>query len=123
MKVLMKESCGDIDKLKEIGKDKKNNYVTEQLLDENLKNDKGESRLEVTKRMEEAFYRVISENIGKRIAIVSHGAAIKFLLMNWCKLNDNNELEFDGKIINTNSPGVLKLTFEDKNLIQLVQIV
>ena len=43
--------------------------------------------------------------------------------MKWCNLNINNQLEFNGKPINLNSPGVLKLLFDDKDLIELVQIV
>lgn len=88
-----------------------------------LKNVDGENRIEVTDRMEKSFERVFSENIGKTIVIVSHGASIKFLLMKWCKLNINNQLEFKNKVINLNSPGVLELLFEDKELIELNQIV
>lgn len=88
-----------------------------------LNNVDGENRIEVTDRMEKSFERVFSENIGKTIVIVSHGASIKFLLMKWCKLNINNQLEFKNKVINLNSPGVLELLFEDKELIELNQIV
>lgn len=123
MNDLMKENCGDLNKLKELGKDKKNSYTTEQLLDENLKNIDGENRLEVTRRMEQAFESVLSKDKGKRVAIVSHGAALKFLLMKWCKLNNNNELEFNGKIITLNSPGVLELLFDDKKLVKLRQVI
>lgn len=122
MKTLMKESYGDLKKLEELGKIKQNSFTVEQLLDKQLKNVDGESRVEVTDRMEKAFNRVFSENLGKNIAIVSHGASIKFLLMKWCNLNNNNQLEFNGKTINLNSPGVLKLLFDSKNLIELVQI-
>ncbi len=123
MKALMKESYGDLKKLEELGKIKQNSFTVEQLLDEQLKNVDGESRIEVTNRMDKAFSRVLSENPGKNIAIVSHGASIKFLLMKWCNLNNNNQLEFKGKTINLNSPGVLKLLFDGKYLIELVQIV
>ena len=100
-----------------------NPFTIEQLLDEQLKNADGESRIEVTERMEKAFNRILSQNIGKNIAIVSHGASIKFLLMKWCNLDNNNQLEYNGKIINLNSPGVLKLVFNDTELIDLTQIV
>lgn len=123
MKILMKESCGDLKKLEELGKIKQNSFTVEQLLDEQFKNTDGESRIEVTNRMEKAFNRVLSENLEKNIAIVSHGASIKFLLMKWCKLNNNNQLEFKGKEIKLNSPGVLKLLFNGNNLINLIQIV
>ena len=119
----MRESFGDLKKLEEIGKNKQHSFTIDQLLDEQLKNVNGESRIEVANRMEKAFNRVLYENSGKNIAIVSHGASIKFLLMKWCKLNKNNQLEYDGKIINLNSPGVLKLVFNDNNLIELSQLV
>ena len=123
MKVLMKGNYGNLKSLEELGKTKQNSFTIEQLLDERLKNIDGENRIEVTNRMEKAFKRVFLENLGKNIAIVSHGASIKFLLMKWCRLNINNQLEFNGKIININSPGVLKLVFDSENLIELVQIV
>ena len=43
--------------------------------------------------------------------------------MNWCNLNKNNQLEFKDKIITLNSPGVLKLIFDDMDLKELFQIV
>lgn len=119
----MKENCGDLKSLERLGKTKQNSFTTEQLLDQYLKNTNGENRAEVAERMEKAFNRVFYENIGKNIAIVSNGASIKFLLMKWCKLNDNNQLEFKGRVISLNSPGAIKLLFEDKDLIELVQIV
>ena len=113
----------DLKKLEELGKTKQNSFTIEQLLDESLKNVDGESRMEVTNRMEKAFNRVFFENLGKKIAIVSHGASIKFLLMKWCNLNSNHQLEFRGKMINLNSPGVLKLEFNNEDLVKLVQVV
>jgi len=119
----MKENYGDLETLEILEKNAKNTFTVEQLLDETLKNKDGENRIEVTKRMEEAFNRIFKENYGKRIAIVSHGAAIKFLLMKWCKFNENNEIEFEGKTITLNSPGVIKLTFEENKLLELKQII
>ena len=58
----------------------------EQYYDENLKNNDGESRKEVTERMYNVFKNIIKENKGKKIAIFSHGASITFLLMKWCDL-------------------------------------
>ena len=119
----MRENYGDLKSLEELGKNKKEPFTIEQLLDEKLKNKDGESREEVTKRMQIAFEHILKENVGRNIAIVSHGAAIKFLIMKWCNLNKNNQLEFKGKIINLNSPGVLKLIFQDMDLKELVQII
>lgn len=119
----MKESCGNLEVLKELGKNKKNTFTIEQLLDENLKNIDGENRKEVTKRMEESFNKVFKKSMGKKVAIVSHGAAIKFLLMKWCNLNEENQLEYKKDIISLNSPGIIKLVFKEKELIELKQII
>ena len=117
----MKENYGDLEKLKQLGKGKSNSFTVEQLLDNKLKNVGGESRLEVTERMEKSLNKILTGNRGKRIVIVSHGAAIKFLLMKWCKLNDNNEIEFNKKVINLKSPGIIKLVFRNQELVELKQ--
>ena len=92
-------------------------------MDENLKNVEGESRKEVSERMEKSFNTILKDNLGNRIVIVSHGAAIKFLLMRWCKLNDKSEIQFNKKTINLNSPGIIKLVFENNKLLELKQIL
>lgn len=102
---------GDLKALEKFGEGKKHTYTEEQLLDENLKNVDGENRLEVNQRMLCTLNHILKENIGKRIAIVSHGAAIKFLLMNWCKLNKDCEIIYDGTILNIKSPSVIELKF------------
>ena len=120
---LGERKLGNLEKLRILGRNKKYSYTIEQLLDENLKNTGGESRKEVTKRMEQAFNKILSDNIGKRVAIISHGAAIKFLLMKWCKLNKCAEIEFRNKVIILNTPGILKLIFENKKLIDILQVI
>lgn len=115
----MKENYGDLEALKILGKNKQNSFTTDQLIDKNLKNKDGESRLEVEQRMNDSFNKIISEYKGKKIAIVSHGAAIKFLLMNWCKLNKNKDLEYNNKIINVEYGSIIRLKFKDKKLIEL----
>lgn len=119
----MKESYGDLEELVKLGKTKKHSFTLDQLLDENLKNKDGESRKEVTERMEKIFNTILKVNRGNRIAIVSHGAAIKFLLMKWCRLNENNEIEFNKNEITLNSPGIIKLIFEDDQLLKLEKIL
>lgn len=119
----MRENYGDLKSLQELGKIKQNSFTIEQLLDEKLKNVGGENRIEVTNRMEKALRNILLENLEKNIAIVSHGAAIKFLLMKWCTLNKDNQLEFNGKILNINTPGVLRLKFDGEDLTEIKQIV
>ena len=86
MITLEKENYGDLDELAELGKVKKNPYTIEQIIDRDLKCTNGESMNDTKNRFEEKINEVINNNLGKRLAIVSHGAAIKFYLMNWCEL-------------------------------------
>ena len=123
MKNLTKENYGDLKELKKLGENKKNKFTIEQLLDQKLKNSNGENRIEVENRMNEAIEKVIEDDIGKKIAIISHGAAIKFWLMKWCKLNENNEIQYKQKIIKLNSPGILKILINGKNITNIKQIL
>ena len=114
---------GDLNNLKEIGKDKKYSYTEEQLLDENFKNIDGENRIEVNKRMTTSLNKILQENEGKNIVIVSHSAAIKFLLMNWCELNKELKLTYKNSIIDLKTPSLVKLEFNGKKLDDLSLIV
>ena len=118
----MRESYGDIHKLIDLGINKKNSFTTEQLLDKELKNINGENRLEVTNRMNKALEKILKDNNGKNIAIVSHGAAIKFLLLNWCMLDSNKDLVFNKNVIKVDSPIVIEIIFDGEKFIDLKQI-
>ena len=59
---------------------------------------------------------------GKRIALVSHGALLSFLLTNWCELNEDVKLIWNNKIIEIKEPSITKLTFDDGNLIDIESI-
>lgn len=97
------------------------NYYTLQFLDENYKTVGGESQKEVRNRMLEVFNEIVDSNKGKRIAVFSHGLAISFLLMNWCKLksiNENRVIELafkDKTVLNKrlNSPDVFKIVMDE----------
>ena len=99
-----------------------------QYLDENYSTEGGESQKDVRNRFEEAFNEVIRDNRGKRVAIFSHGYAITFFIMKWCKFeylkdDDYLQLKFNGKIIfsnNINAPEVFKLIINDDD--ELVDI-
>lgn len=93
----------------------------------------GESRRDVTNRMYNALIRVINYYKNKRIAIVSHGTAISFLLDKWCDVfvnynNDNKmntKIVFKNKIIfdnNISAPCVFKIVFDDNNIISIENI-
>ena len=64
----------------------------------------------------------IFECKGKKIAVISHGGSIKFLLLNWCDINKNMMLEYNGQELNITSPCLLKLIFKDENLLKIEQI-
>lgn len=79
--------------LKEIAifmKDKKTRDPSqEQLLYPKFKTSDGESAEGTNKRMTEFLKECLNKYKGKRIAIISHGGSIKFLLLNWCNVNNN----------------------------------
>lgn len=93
----------------------------------------GESRRDVTNRMYNALIRVINDYRNNRIAIVSHGTAISFLLDKWCDVfvnyNKDNKMNtkivFKNKIIfdnNISAPCVFKIVFDDNNIISIENI-
>ena len=94
-----------------------------QYIDENYKTEDGESQREVRKRFTKALYEILDKYKGKRIAVFSHGYAITFFLMTWCKfeyIEDKDNLKFTFKnreILNKkiNAPEVFKLEFNDNN--------
>ena len=96
----------------------------EQLLDRTFRTSNGESAEQTRARMNEFFSKMLTKYEGKRIAVVSHGGSIKFFLLNWCEVNEDVKLVY-GKdvILNIKSPCLLKLTFNQKELIDLQQLV
>lgn len=109
-------------------KDYPKTFWITQFEDENAKAPNGESRKEVTERFTRFINRVLEEYKDKRIVLVSHGTAITFLLMNWCKLvnvqleNKVRHLTFKGKdVINDNIKHLtlFKLTFDGNNIIDI----
>ena len=97
-------------------------YTIEQMLNPKLKCTNGESMEEVKVRMDDSIRRIAQENVGKKVAIVSHGAAIKFFLMNWCKLS-GAYLYYKGNCIRVNSPGIIKIMIEDEEVTSIETIV
>lgn len=95
----------------------------EQLAFPDFKTRGGESANDTNKRMNNFIDEVLNMHEGKRIAIVSHGGAIKFYLLSYCTVNEKLNLEYKGKELNINSPCLLKLTFKNNELIDLEQIV
>ena len=113
--------------LKEIAifmKDKKTRDPSqEQLLYPKFKTSDGESAEDTNTRMTDFLNEILIKYEEKRIAIISHGGSIKFLLLNWCNVNNNMKLEYKDKELNIMSPCLLKLTFKNEELINLEQII
>ena len=98
-------------------------WYTRQFQDENFKTEGGESQKDVRKRMDEVISEIIKNNKGKRIVIFSHGYAIIYYLLKYCKLisvnadrnitfSFNDKVVFDKKI---SAPEVFKLVFDSND--------
>ena len=121
---LNERKLGNLEEIAIFMKDKKTRDPSqEQLLYPKFKTSDGESAEDTNKRMTEFLKECLNENKGKKIAIVSHGGSIKFLLLNWCKVNENMKLEYKDKELNVTSPSLLKLTFKDEELMNIEQII
>lgn len=122
-KRLCERRLGNIEDLSKFMKDKKTRDPSrEQLAFPEFKTRDGESANDTNKRMNEFIYEKLEEYKGKKIVIVSHGGAIKFYLLTYCKVNENLNLEFQEKELNINSPSLLKMTFQGNELVKLEQI-
>ena len=119
---LNERKLGNLDELKKLGNIYKHVFTEEQLLDSRLKNLDGENRLEVNKRMTNCINEILLNNENKKIAIVSHGAAMRFYLMNYCSLNDDIKLVYNDNILDFLSPSIIKLTFDKLDLIDIKNI-
>ncbi len=113
---------GNLDKLKELGKTKQHSFTLEQLLDKNLKIEFGESMNEVNERMSLAVSDILKNYENKKVAIISHGAAMRFYLMNFCNLNDNIQLLFNNKVLDFSHLSIIKLTFNKNKIIDIRNI-
>jgi len=102
------------------------NFEQKQKDEPNFKIGNGEAQIEVANRMYEAIQSTLKDNLGKRIAIISHGTAITFLLM---KIGEykNNSIYFKDKVVmpenfEWNAPEVFELVFEEKELLSIKNI-
>lgn len=106
--------------------EKPKDFELNQFYDENYKIGNGESQKEVRDRFYNALQSVLKENKYKKVAIISHATAIRFLLMKWCVLKEDGFYYNDKKIIDINKCDYcecFKLEFDDdKNLISINNI-
>lgn len=117
---------------RKVGNDNTNKeFWLEQMLDENIKLTDGENQIEVRSRMLKGIHDVLKNHSGKKIAIVSHAAAITFLLMNWCNLDEVKlegkirKLVFNNKVVINDSfktPDIFKLTFTNNEINDIERI-
>lgn len=120
---LNERKLGNLNELSIFMKDKKTRDPSqEQLLDRKFKTSDGESCDDTNIRMTEFLNRILKEYKEKRIAVISHGGSIKFLLLNWCKVNQDVKLLYENKVLDISSPCLLKLTFKGSQLLNLEQL-
>lgn len=113
-----------------VNPDLKDWYII-QYKDKTFKNINGESQEDVFSRVNEAMNEILNKNKNKRIAVFSHGYAITYYLLHFCKLIDvNNDrkltIEFNGKIFMDkilNAPEVFKLIYDENNNLIDVSII
>ena len=120
---LNERKLGNLNELSIFMKDKKTRDPSqEQLLDRKFKTSDGESCDDTNIRMTEFLNKILKEYKEKRIAFISHGGSIKFLLLNWCKVNQDVKLVYENKVLDISSPCLLKLTFKGSQLLNLEQL-
>ena len=121
--MLCERKLGNLDELAIFMKNKKTRDPSqEQLLDTTFKTSNGESAEDTNKRMNIVLNKMLNEYSSKKIAVVSHGGAVKFYLLNWCSINEDVKLVYKDKILDITSPCLLKLTFIENKLIDLEQL-
>jgi len=120
---LCERKLGNIEDLAKFMCDKETRDPSrEQLAFPDFKTRDGESANDTKIRMNKFMQEILGKYEGKRIAVISHGGAIKFYLLSYCNVNNNLNLEYKGKELVINSPCLLKLVFKEKELIELEQI-
>lgn len=111
--------------------DENKDYWMIQLHDSTFKCNYGENQEEVRNRMYDGIVKILKENSGKKIAIVTHATAMTFLLMKWCELKsaDSNGKKRclylkDKEVINDGfkTPEIFELIFEQDVLVDINRI-
>ena len=104
-------------------------YEKKQFFDDDYKIGSGESKKEVTNRMYNAIMKIANDNKNKKVAVVSHGTAIGYLLTKWCEIklsNDGFICKYNGKILyegNIQHCDIFKIIFNEQgNLVSIDKI-
>ena len=119
---LNERKLGNLEDLSKWMENKTIGVVQAYLQDKKWKAREGENCEEATKRVTVFLEKILKENIGKRIVLVSHGALISFLLTNWCELNEELKLVFKNKVIEIKEPSITKITFDNQKLLNIESI-
>lgn len=119
---LNERTLGNLDEIAQWMKNKTYGIVQEYLLNPDWHTSDGESCHQARKRIEDFVYQHLSEDSGKAIALVSHGAILSFLLANFCQLDDQGQLVHDSQIIEIKEPSITKLVFDDLKFVSLEMI-
>ena len=105
-------------------------WFSRQYYDPSFKTEGGESQIDVQNRMTEVIDEIIDKHKDKRIAIFTHGYAITFYLLKFCKLLDIEDqklkYEYNGKILfdkAINAPELFKLTVDDNKEIKNIELI
>ena len=122
-KRLCERNLGNLEDLAKFMNDKETRDPSrEQLAFPEFKTKDGESANDTNKRMNEFIEEILEKYKEKRIAVISHGGAIKFYLLSYCKINEKLNLEYNEKELLITSPCLLKMTFRNNKLVHLEQI-
>ena len=105
-------------------------WFSRQYLIPTFKTEGGESQIDVQNRVSEVIDEILEQHKDKRIAVFTHGYAITFYLLKFCKLlaieDHRLTLEFKGNIIldkAINAPELFKLTIDDNKEIQNIELI
>ena len=122
-KRLCERKLGNMEDLAKFMADKETRDPSrEQLAFPEFKARDGESAIETKTRMNDFIEEILENYEEKRIAVISHGGAIKFYLLNYCEVNEKLNLEYKGKELDIKSPCLLKLIFNGNKLVRLEKI-
>ena len=105
-------------------------WFSRQYFDPSFKTEGGESQIDVQNRFSEAIDEILKKHKDERIAIFSHGYAITFYLLTFCKLLEVDEqrlkIEFKGNVIFNqaiNAPELFKLTMNDDGEVEDIKLI
>ncbi len=75
--------------------------------------------------MYNALMKIMDENSGKKVVVVTHSTAIMFLLRKWCDIEYDGNYIYNGNIFfngKWNYLETFKLEFEDNNINSICNI-